>query len=77
MRHLSIDIETRSSADIVKTGLYRYAQDKDFGILLFAYKLDEDPVKIVDLEMGEKIPDQILKCMSDPSVTKHAYNAAF
>lgn len=77
MRHLSIDIETRSSADIGKTGLYRYAQDKDFGILLFAYKLDEDPVKIVDLEMGEKIPDQILKCMSDPSVTKHAYNAAF
>lgn len=77
MRHLSIDIETRSSADISKTGLYRYAQDKDFGILLFAYKLDEDPVKIVDLEMGEKIPDQILKCMSDPSVTKHAYNAAF
>ena len=60
MRHLSIDIETRSSADIGKTGLYRYAQDKDFGILLFAYKLDEDPVKIVDLEMGEKIPDQIL-----------------
>ena len=59
MRHLSIDIETRSSADIGKTGLYRYAQDKDFGILLFAYKLDEDPVKIVDLEMGEKIPDQI------------------
>ncbi len=77
MRHLSIDIETRSSADIGKTGLYRYAQDKDFGILLFAYKLDEDPVKIVDLEMGEKIPDQILKCMSDPSVTKHAYNAVF
>lgn len=77
MRHLSIDIETRSSADIGKTGLYRYAQDKDFGILLFAYKLDEDPVKIVDLETGEKIPDQILKCMSDPSVTKHAYNAAF
>ena len=59
MRHLSIDIETRSSAGISKTGLYRYAQDKDFGILLFAYKLDEDPVKIVDLEMGEKIPDQI------------------
>lgn len=77
MKHLNIDIETRSSADISKTGLYRYAQDKDFGILLFAYKLDEDPVKIVDLEMGEKIPDQILKCMSDPSVTKHAYNAAF
>ena len=77
MRHLSIDIETRSSADIGKTGLYRYAQDKDFGILLFAYKLDEDPVKIVDLEMGEKIPGPILTYLSDPAVIKHAYNAAF
>ena len=77
MRHLSIDIETRSGADIGKTGLYRYAQDKDFGILLFAYKLDGSPVEIVDLEMGESIPGQILECLTDANVTKHAYNAAF
>lgn len=77
MKHLSIDIETRSGADIGKTGLYRYAQDKDFRVLLFAYKLDDGPVKIVDLECGEEIPAQILNCLSDPSVTKHAYNAAF
>ena len=77
MRHLSIDIETRSSADIGKTGLYRYAQDKDFGILLFAYKLDESPVEIVDLECGEEIPDQVIRYLEDPSVIKHAYNAAF
>ena len=77
MQHLSIDIETRSSADIGKTGLYRYAQDKDFGILLFAYKLDENPVEIVDLEMGETIPAHVIGYLSDPSVIKHAYNAAF
>ena len=77
MKHLSIDIETRSGADIGKTGLYRYAQDKDFRVLLFAYKLDDGPVKIVDLECGEEIPAQILNCLSDPYVTKHAYNAAF
>ena len=77
MKHLSIDIETRSGADIGKTGLYRYAQDKDFRVLLFAYKLDDGPVKIVDLECGEEIPAQILNCLSDPSITKHAYNAAF
>lgn len=77
MRHLSIDIETRSGADIGKTGLYRYAQDKDFGILLFAYKLDGAPVEIVDLEMGETIPGPILTYLSDPAVIKHAYNAAF
>lgn len=49
MRHLSIDIETKSSVDIGKAGLYRYAQSPDFGILLIAYKFDERPVKILDL----------------------------
>ena len=35
--HLSIDIETKSSIDIGKAGLYKYAQSPDFAILLFAY----------------------------------------
>lgn len=47
--HLSIDIETRSSVDIGKAGMYKYAQSPDFEILLFAYKLDKEPVKILDL----------------------------
>ena len=67
MQHLSIDIETRSSADTGKTGLYRHAQDKDFGILPLAYKLDESPVEIVDLECGEEIPDQVIRFLEDPS----------
>lgn len=49
MRHLSIDIETKSSVDIGKAGLYRYAQSPDFEILMIAYKFDERPVKILDL----------------------------
>lgn len=77
MHHLSIDIETKSSAEIGKTGLYRYAQDKDFEVLLFAFKLDGAPVEIVDLAMGERIPGDILKCLESPDVIKHAYNAAF
>ena len=76
-RHLSIDIETRSGADIGKTGLYRYAQDHEFGVLLFAYKLDDFPVEIVDLESGETIPDFIIAALKNPLVVKHAYNAAF
>ncbi len=77
MHHLSIDIETKSGAEIGKTGLYRYAQDKDFEVLLFAFKLDGAPVEIVDLAMGERIPGNILKCLESPDVIKHAYNAAF
>lgn len=75
--HLSIDIETRSSVDIGKAGLYRYAQSPDFEILLFAYKLDCDPVMIVDLASGERIPDNIRGMLDSPCVIKHAYNAAF
>lgn len=76
-RHLSIDIETRSSEDIVKAGLYKYAQSEDFEILLFAFQLDNREVKIVDLAQGDAIPQYILNALKDPHTVKHAYNAAF
>lgn len=76
-RHLSIDIETKSSVDIGKAGAYKYAQSEDFEILLFAYQLDDSKVEIVDLMQGEKIPDVIVDALSNPFVIKHAYNAAF
>lgn len=76
-KHLSIDIETKSSVDIGKAGLYRYAQSPDFGILLFAYQVDNLPVEIVDFTAGEQIPVRILNALKNPSVVKHAYNAAF
>lgn len=77
MHHLSIDIETYSSVDLKKSGLYKYAQSPDFEILLFAYSFDGTPVKIVDLKCGEKIPSEILTALYDRRVIKHAYNAAF
>lgn len=77
IRHLNIDIETRSSVGIAEAGAYRYAQSPDFQILLFAYQMDDAPVEIVDLMSGEKIPDEIVKALSDPGTLKHAYNAAF
>lgn len=58
--HLSIDIETKSSIDIQKAGLYKYAQSPDFEVLLFAYQWDEDPVELVDLTAGEEIPEWVL-----------------
>lgn len=75
--HLSIDIETKSSVDIQKAGLYKYAQSDDFEILLFAYQWDDEPVEIVDLACGEEIPYRIMNALRDPDVVKHAYNAAF
>ena len=52
MHHLSIDIETYSSVEIGKAGMYKYAQSPDFEILLFAYSLDGGPVEVVDLPGG-------------------------
>lgn len=77
MQHLSIDIETKSSVDIKKAGLYKYAQSPDFEVLLFAYKLEDKEVKVVDLAQGEKLPVNILEALCSPNVVKHAYNAAF
>lgn len=77
MEHLSIDIETKSSVDIGKAGLYRYAQSDDFEILLFAYRYGNEDVQIIDLAQGEKIPDKIVKDLRNPQIVKHAYNAAF
>lgn len=77
MRQLRIDIETRSSVDIGKAGLYKYAQSPDFEILLFAYQADAEPVEVVDLKMGDSIPEEIIKALKDPKIRKHAYNAAF
>lgn len=75
--HLSIDIETKSSIDILAAGAYRYAQSEDFEILLFAYQVGNMPVEIIDLAQGEQIPEWLLNALRDPAVVKHAYNAAF
>ncbi|WP_068779638.1 DNA polymerase [Paenibacillus sp. GM2] len=77
MWHLSIDIETYSSVDIKKAGLYKYVQSPDFEILLFAYSWDGGPVEIVDLKQGESLPMEVIHALYDPNVIKHAYNAAF
>ena len=77
MFKMSIDLETRSSADILKTGVYRYAEDRDFDVLLFGVSVDDGPVRVYDLASGEMIPDDILAALSDNNVMKWAYNASF
>lgn len=75
--HLSIDIETRSSVEIGKAGLYKYAQSPDFEILLLAYQWDDGEVNVVDLAKGEELPRWMPEALCTPTVIKHAYNAAF
>lgn len=77
MKDLSIDIETYSSVDITKSGLYKYVDDGSFEVLLFAYSVDFSEVAIVDLAQGEEIPEEVISALADDGVIKHAYNAAF
>lgn len=77
MKDLVLDIETFSSVDLAKCGVYKYAASEDFEILLFAYSGDYGPVQVVDLASGESIPCEILDALQNPNIIKHAFNAAF
>lgn len=77
MKTLSIDIETYSSVDLAKCGVYKYTEAPDFDILLFGYSVDGSPVRVVDLACGETIPSEIIAALTDTSVTKWAFNAQF
>lgn len=77
MKTLSIDIETFSQADLNRTGVYRYAEDPSFEMLLFGYSADGGDVQVVDLARGEKIPAEVLDALTDDTVIKAAFNANF
>ena len=77
MQTLHIDIESFSEADLPKTGVYRYAEDPSFEVLLVGVSVDDGPVMVYDLAQGEKIPDEILSALTDNSITKWAFNAQF
>lgn len=77
MENLSIDLETFSSVDLKKCGVYQYAESDDFEILLFGYSVDGSEVQVVDLAQGETIPDTVLSALTDETVTKWAFNAQF
>ena len=74
---LSLDIETFSSENLSKSGVYRYAEAPDFRILLIGYSLDRGPVKVADLASGEPLPKELLHALLNPAVEKWAFNAAF
>ena len=77
MKTLSIDLETFSSADLSKTGVYKYTEAPDFEILLFGYSADGGPVRVVDIATGEQVPDEVIAALTDEDCIKWAFNSAF
>lgn len=77
MHTLSLDLETFSPTPLASSGVYRYAEDPGFQILLLGYSIDGAPAEVIDLARGEPIPAEILQPLTDPGITKSAFNAAF
>lgn len=76
MELLHIDLETYSSVDLTKCGVYKYVESEDFEILLFAYAFDDQEVIVIDLTR-EMLPDFIRECILNPNIIKVAHNAVF
>ena len=87
-RRLFIDLETYSSADITKTGAFKYAEAPDFEILLLACAWDDGPVQVIDMTDREPVTDErtaakaavlasVVAGITDPDTVKVAHNSAF
>lgn len=77
IKSLNIDIETYSSVDLSKAGVYKYAKSEDFEVLLFAYSINQGPVEVIDLAQGESLPEEIISALHDDRIKKWAFNANF
>ena len=77
MKTINIDIETFSSINISKSGVYKYVESEDFEVLLFAYSIDGGKTEIVDIANGEELSEEIIQVLLDDNVIKWAFNAQF
>ncbi|MBQ9664611.1 MAG: DNA polymerase [Oscillospiraceae bacterium] len=77
MTYMHCDIETYSSVDLGKCGVYKYAEAEDFEILLFGVSIDGGDVEVYDLTGGKELPSHIKSALTDPAVTKFAHNSGF
>ena len=78
-RVMGVDIETYSSVDLLKSGVYRYVEAPDFDILLIGYKFDdEDEVRQIDTTADPRETwNEFLDALFDPGIIKTAFNANF
>ena len=81
MKETLVDIETYSEVDIKTCGLYRYATDPSFEILLIAWATDEGSgfgeTQCCDLASGDLFPTELLEAFQSGTVRLIAHNASF
>lgn len=90
-RILHIDIETFCNYDVGDVGVYRYAEDPSFKIILFAWRWGDGPVRVLDTYNdaypGASIPADVMAALTadDSYIAAHyedgleiwAHNANF
>jgi len=76
LQTIVLDLETYSSADLTKTGVFKYVEAPDFEILLMSYAADGEPVQIWDFTR-DGTPPWLAELLVDPNVTKVAHNCQF
>ena len=81
MKETLVDIETYSEVDIKTCGLYRYATDPSFEILLVAWATDDGSgfgeTQCCDLATGDPFPAELLEAFQSGTVRLIAHNASF
>lgn len=78
-QRMSVDIETFSSIDLTKSGVYKYTEAPDFDILLIGYSFDdEEEVTVIDtfsIDPGKMT--EFMDALHNPHIVKTAFNANF
>lgn len=74
---LWLDLETKSTTDLAKSGVYRYAESPETEITLFGYAINDNPASVWDLTAGDPMPTDLRKVVDDPEYTFIAHNANF
>lgn len=81
MKETLVDIETYSEVDIKSCGLYCYATDPSFEILLIAWATDDGSgfgeTQCCDLASGDPFPAELLEAFQSGTVRLIAHNASF
>lgn len=75
MSKLSIDWETKSAADLKKTGARAYAEHETTDVLVACYAFDDDPVET--WRPGDPVPERIRRFVEEEDGEICAFNALF
>lgn len=77
MKKLWLDFETRSQVDLKDFGMDNYVKSPTTEVLMLAWAFDDDPVNLWLPCLGEPMPTPLFQGLTDPQVTKMAWNYGF